>query len=283
MNLQEQINRIQEMMGIIKENEGGSVSIISIPRSERKEKKDLIKEIAIACYGTPERAEFSDKFSPDKVSDNKVLTFTNHLFYNAKDLWVVKYGDETVGFFIVTDDIPFKNSIGFGINVEYSGKGIMTKAFELVKQSGELKYPLYGYTFKSNEASKKLMTKMGFVLRDEIEYKGNTTLKFEFTPDDYVSPTVDKDVEYRKNIINKDIEDKKNKIDSFSFYSDSNEENNRNVFELGKKHFIDDFISEYFSDSDKETKRNELLHYSFKKLDDDTQEKWHKFINSLRD
>ena len=274
MNLQEQINRIHQIMGILNENEGGSLSVEFLPLGERKEKADLVKEIAIACYGTEERINFSEQFSPHKVPGDKVENFRKFLMRVPKFLWAVKYGDEVVGFYLISDNLH-PNSIGFGINVEYAGKGIMTNAFELIKNNSNIEYPLYGYTFKSNEASKNLMIKLGFVEKRELEYEGYLSVEFVYNPNNNAKDEKSK----------KDVEDKKKMIQMLTFSDSSPEHNNAIIFDYLKSSFIDEFVFNNFEDSEKEFKKHELSKKKFKyeDLDKETKKKWNTFINSLRD
>jgi hypothetical protein len=158
--------------------------------------------------------------------------------------------------------------------VEYAGKGIMTNAFELIKNNSNIKYPLYGYTFKSNEASKNLMRKLGFVEKRELEYEGYPSVQFEYNPNNNVKDEQSK----------KDVEDKKIMIDNLSFSDFSIEQNNGIVFDYAKIHFIDEFIDENFKDDEKEIKKIELSdkRYKYNDLDKQTKEKWNQFINKYR-
>jgi RimJ/RimL family protein N-acetyltransferase len=270
MNLQEQINRIHQMMGIINETKGSSVSVEFIPKNNRIEKTDLIEEIAIACYGTPERADFTDKFSPHKIIGNKVENFKEYLVSTPKLLWAIKYNDEIVGFINISD-YPFHNSIGAAINVEYASKGIMKIAFNLIKNDSNITYPIYGYTLMSNEAAQKVMINLGFI---EKKFAPGIA-KFEYNPNDVMKDNTDLDLD-------KDIEKKKNIIDNLSFYSNTNEENNKTIFNLEKKRFIDEFIEKYFQNEDKPMKKIELTNNNYKDLDEKTKENWNEFINSYR-
>jgi hypothetical protein len=146
---------------------------IFIPKSERRNHTALIKEVAEACFGNDEKANFMEEFVPEggRVPGLKTQSFAEYLINFPKLLWVIQFDGKTVGF-ITVSDLPHPNAVGFGIDVEYSGKGIVAEAFEQVKCSEQIKYPLFGYTSENNEKAVKLMEKL------EIDYKGEPSLKF---------------------------------------------------------------------------------------------------------
>jgi RimJ/RimL family protein N-acetyltransferase len=197
MNLQEQIQRIQKMMGLLVEdsvppileptdsNESG-LSVVYIPLSSRSENIDLLREISIACYGDDEKVQFTDKFSIAKVpgnADERVSTFTKFLMTGPKHLLVIKLDGKGIGFFNIIN-FPKINSIGFAINVDYSGKGIMTQVFETIKNDGNIQYPLYGGTLKNNEPSKKLMERLGFKKLEETEIHNHPIIIYVLNPNE---------------------------------------------------------------------------------------------------
>lgn len=62
-----------------------------------------------------------------------------------------------------------KREVGFWIGREYWGRGIATKALEMLLQEVEVR-PLYGITTKKNVASQRVLEKCGFrVLSDGPE------------------------------------------------------------------------------------------------------------------
>jgi hypothetical protein len=152
---------------------------IFIPKSERRNHTALIKEVAEACFGNDVKANFMEEFVPKggRVPGLKTQSFAGFLLNAPELLWAIQFDGQTVGF-ITVSDLPHLNAIGFGIDVEYSGKGIVAEAFEQVKCSEQIKYPLFGYTSENNEKAVKLLEKLGFEKDGKIDYEGEPSLKF---------------------------------------------------------------------------------------------------------
>lgn len=152
---------------------------IFIAKSERGNHTALIKEVAEACFGNDVKANFMEEFVPDggKVPGLKTQSFAEYLIKFPKLLWVIQFDGKTVGF-ITVSDLPHPNAVGFGIDKEYAGKGIVSEAFEQVKCSEQIKYPLFGYTSENNEKAVNLLEKLGFEKDGKIDYKGEPSLKF---------------------------------------------------------------------------------------------------------
>jgi hypothetical protein len=152
---------------------------VFIPKSERGNHTALIKEVAGACFGIDVKANFMEEFVPEggRVPGLKTQSFAEYLINFPKLLWVIQFEGKTVGF-ITVSDLPHSNAIGFGIDVEYSGKGIIADAFEQIKCSEQIKYPLFGYTSENNEKAVKLMEKLGFEADSEIVFEEEPSIKF---------------------------------------------------------------------------------------------------------
>ena len=165
------------------------VSTVYIERSERQNNSHLIQEIVEATYGNNQKIDFIEEFVPQerRVPEPKVSEFKSFLMTGAKLLWAVKYNEKTVGFILVVDMLH-NNSIGFGINVEYSNKGICSQAFDQVINSPSINFPLYGVTSKRNSGAKRLMRKVGFLETGErLFFFGEESLIYKFLEGDDIS------------------------------------------------------------------------------------------------
>jgi RimJ/RimL family protein N-acetyltransferase len=162
------------------------VDVEFIPLAERRNRIALLREVAHAVFGTPEKSAFMEQFVPrfGQVPEPKVDNFTNFLVHGPNCLWVVYYSNEqkekqVVGFILIAD-MPFRNSIGFGIDLDFANMGIMTRAWHIIEKGNNpcIVYPLYGYTSTRNESAIALLTKLGFentnenvMFGDEPSYK----------------------------------------------------------------------------------------------------------------
>lgn len=146
---------------------------IFIPLNERREHFPLLTEIAEACFGDNDKVNFSEEFVPPrgKVPAPKADNFVRFLVSDPKLLWAIQYNGKTVGFILISD-IPHNNSIGFGIDVNYAGKGIVPEAFNQIKCNEKIQYPLEGYTSQENTRANKLMIKLGFKLLGQVNFMG---------------------------------------------------------------------------------------------------------------
>jgi RimJ/RimL family protein N-acetyltransferase len=152
---------------------------IFIPLNERRNHFPLLSEIAEACFGDNDKANFSEEFVPPggKVPAPKAENFVRFLGSRPKLLWAIQHNAKTVGFILISD-IPYQNSIGFGIDVNYAGKGIVTEAFNQIKCHEQIIYPLYGYTSVNNTRANNLLTKLGFELNGEVNFLGEHSFKY---------------------------------------------------------------------------------------------------------
>jgi RimJ/RimL family protein N-acetyltransferase len=155
------------------------IRIELINRENRIEKRETLELVSNAIFGSQSESEFSEKFVPNtgRVPNPKVSNFTTFLIKFPKCLWVV-YFDEIVVGFILISDLPHPNSIGFSINSKFSRMGIISSAWELIKSSPCIQYPLYACTSQRNIAALKLLVKLGFrntnenfMFGDESSYK----------------------------------------------------------------------------------------------------------------
>jgi RimJ/RimL family protein N-acetyltransferase len=111
------------------------------------------------------------------VPNPKVSNFTTFLINIPKCLWVVYYEETVVGFILISDS-PHRNSIGFSINLKFTRMGIISSAWELIKSSPCINYPIYAVTSQRNNAALRLLEKLGFrntnenlMFGDESSYK----------------------------------------------------------------------------------------------------------------
>ena len=139
------------------------VRVELINRENRSEKRNILESVSNAIFGSQTESEFSEQFVPStyKVPNPKGSNFTTYLINVPKCFWVVYYEDTIVGFVLISD-LPHKNSIGFSINSKFAQKGIISSAWELIKSSPCINYPLYARTSQRNFASLKLLEKLGF-------------------------------------------------------------------------------------------------------------------------
>lgn len=156
------------------------VKVEFISLNDRREKSDVIKRVAEAVYGSPEKSAYSEQFIPirGQVPEPKVVNFTKFLINIPKCLWVVYFNDLIVGFILIID-MPHPNSIGFGIDVDFSSKGITYDAWLLVKSDVCIKFPLFASTSKRNIGANKLLKKIGFEdLCEDFDFFGETSSRF---------------------------------------------------------------------------------------------------------
>ena len=115
------------------------ITIEFIPREDRHSYSDVIESISEAVFGDVEKINFMEEFLPinGRIPNPKVLRFSNYLHSHIKLLWAIRYNDEIVGF-ISIDDLPHFNAIGFGINVHFAKKGIVSAAWQLAKSSEKI-------------------------------------------------------------------------------------------------------------------------------------------------
>ena len=152
-----------------------------IPKKEREAHKDIILGLANVIYGCEEQISFTEAFIPfnGRVPSPKASNFANYLIRYPNLLWVIKFKGEAIGFIIVSN-LPFKNSFGVSINRNFARQGFIQKAFNIIKYSKEINYPLFAYTSIRNVPAKNLLIKLGFDLTDEkVQFMGEDSCKFE--------------------------------------------------------------------------------------------------------
>jgi len=155
-------------------------SIEFLPREDRHDYYEVIDLIADAVLGDPEKINFMEEFLPitNRIRDPKDLRFSNYLHSNYKLLWAIRYNDEIVGFIGIDDYRHFNNAIGFGINVNFAKKGIVSAAWQLAKSFEKISYPLYAGTSQRNTPANKFLEKNGFILESEFDFEGEPSYKY---------------------------------------------------------------------------------------------------------
>jgi hypothetical protein len=150
-----------------------------IPRNERRNKIDIVKQISNAVFGEISEIEFSELFIPKggRVPNPKVENFANLIIHGPNCLWAIKEVDSIVGFVLIAD-LPHENSIGFSINSNYANQGIMRTAWKEICSNPAIRYPLYGSTSQNNVSAKKLLLSCGFELDNEFSYSGELSFKY---------------------------------------------------------------------------------------------------------
>jgi len=147
---------------------------------------DILNKIIFAINGDERKEKYNTQFSvtniPGTTIDergNKLKDFLKSSY--VTHLWAIKYDGVTVGLFSISD-IPnnpvFTNAVGFSIDINYAGKGIMTEAFKLILKEKFIKYPLYGYTSERNISAQKLMLRLGFEETRRFTYMGMSTIGY---------------------------------------------------------------------------------------------------------
>ena len=139
------------------------VTVELINQEKRTEKRNILELVSVAIFGSQKESEFSEQFVPSigRVPNPKVSNFTNFLINVPKCFWVIYYEGTVVGFVLISD-LPHRNSIGFSINSKFVRMGIISSAWELIKSSPCIKYPLYASTSHRNLAALGLLEKLGF-------------------------------------------------------------------------------------------------------------------------
>lgn len=150
-----------------------------LPKEDRQSYTNVIESISQAVFGDAEKINFMEEFIPinGKVPNPKVLRFSNYLLNHIKLLWAIRYDNEIVGF-ISIDDLPHFNAIGFGINIHFAKKRIITTAWELAKSSDKINYPLYAYTSQRNIAANTFLLRNGFNFECELDFEGEPSNKY---------------------------------------------------------------------------------------------------------
>ena len=157
------------------------ITIEFIPKEDRHSYSDVIESISEAVFGDEEKINFMEEFLPinGRIPNPKVLRFSNYLHSHIKLLWAIRYNDEIVGF-ISIDDLPHFNAIGFGINVHFAKKGIVSAAWQLAKSSEKINYPLNAYTSQRNISANKFIERNGFTFECELDFQGEPSNKYVF-------------------------------------------------------------------------------------------------------
>lgn len=152
-----------------------------IPRNERLENYQLIREISEAIFGSDDDTNFAEFFVPlgGRVPKPQSENFEKFLINAPTCLWAIYSGDCVVGFILI-GDIPHPNSIGFSINSKYSNQGIMKKAWKQICDNPNITYPLNAYTSKRNELAKKLLGSLEFnQMKNEIDFCGESSFHYK--------------------------------------------------------------------------------------------------------
>ena len=157
------------------------ITIEFIPREDRHSYSDVIESISEAVFGDEEKINFMEEFLPinGRIPNPKVLRFSNYLHSHFKLLWAIRNNDEIVGF-ISIDDLPHFNAIGFGINVHFAKKGIVSAAWQLAKSFEKINYPLNAYTSQRNISANKFIERNGFTFECELDFQGEPSNKYVF-------------------------------------------------------------------------------------------------------
>lgn len=163
------------------------MSIVTfIPLTERPANRELVREISRAIFGSAESADFAEEYVPHsaRVPYPKADQFSQFLLRYPKCLWAVFENDkkERVAGFVLISDLPHINSVGFGINPDYAGKGIMLLAWnEIILNSEQcISFPLNAYTSQRNKPAIRFLDKIGFVPAGNIEFQGELSLKYVY-------------------------------------------------------------------------------------------------------
>jgi len=174
---------LDDIKNINPKDESG-VSVEYLPYSRRKD--DILNDIIFAINGDEEKEAYNTRFSvtniPGSTIDergNKLKDFLKSSY--VTHLWAIKYDGVTVGLFTISN-IPnypvFTNAVGFSIDINYAGKGIMTEAFKLILKEGVIEYPLYGYTSEHNNSAQKLMLRLGFKEKERFKFMDMPTIGY---------------------------------------------------------------------------------------------------------
>jgi len=163
------------------------MSIVTfIPLTERPANRELVREISRAIFGSAESADFAEEYVPHsaRVPYPKADQFSQFLLRYPKCLWAVFENDkkERVAGFVLISDLPHINSVGFGINPDYAGKGIMLLAWnEIILNSEQcISFPLNAYTSQRNKPAIRFLDKIGFVPAGNIEFQGDPSFKYVY-------------------------------------------------------------------------------------------------------
>jgi L-amino acid N-acyltransferase YncA len=159
------------------------VSVEYLPYFRRGD--NILNKIIFAVNGDERKEEYNTRFNVAPIRGrtieergNKLKDFLKSSY--VTQLWAIKYDGEVVGFFSISN-IPNNpvgaNAVGFSINIDYAGKGIMTEAFKLILEE-DIKYPLYGYTSEYNNSAQKLMLRLGFEETRRFTYEGTPTIGY---------------------------------------------------------------------------------------------------------
>ena len=156
-----------------------------IPLNERNEQKALINQIGNVVFGTIESAKFAEEFIPEggRLPSPKSQNFSKFLINYPTCLWAV-YTDMTksaLAGFILISNLPHDNAIGFGLNPEFKGKGLMSRAWEEIKTNECVKFPLNAYTSVRNKGAISFLEKNGFNFKENINFIGEDSVHYLFT------------------------------------------------------------------------------------------------------
>jgi RimJ/RimL family protein N-acetyltransferase len=164
-------------------------TIQHIPQNQRRQQLALINQVAEAVYDSDDQKAFINAYVPRWAQAPNAAVLANYFNAGCSYLWAVLEDEKPVAFILINRN-PIghgqnPNSVGFGINREYDGQGIMTRAFQLIeRQHGPgsaypLQYPLWAYTSQRNLASHRLLEKCGFERTDQaIDFHGEPSFEY---------------------------------------------------------------------------------------------------------
>jgi hypothetical protein len=161
-----------------------TVSILCIPNNELIDYQMEISELAHRLYTYDIDVRFLEEYVPPGgrvpgSGQQRVSIFRDFLIHQPLCL-VIVYVDQVCCGFIMQLNVPFAQSVGFGIHPEYARKGIMSRAWQLVLENCAcFKFPLYGYTSTRNTGSNSFLLSNGFqLLQDDIYFLGERSNKY---------------------------------------------------------------------------------------------------------
>ena len=161
-----------------------AVSIICISQADLSRHEQEITQLAQRLYGSEPVVRFLEAHVPLQgrvpgVGQQRVNNFRHFLLLRPRCLVLVNVDGACVGF-IMFLNVPFPDSVGFGIHPGYAHKGVMSTAWRMVLETCPcFKFPLYGYTSVHNEASNAFLVANGFIrLPGEIDYFGEPSHKY---------------------------------------------------------------------------------------------------------
>jgi hypothetical protein len=159
--------------------------VVFIPLGQRDQHRQLIQEIARAIYGTPKEVAFAETYIPlggrvpGRNPAEKQNNFARYLFNGPRLLWAIQEDGQTVGFVMIGMPHPQSlNTIGFSINSHYARRGILGRAFDLIRQDTAIAYPLFAETSEWNIPAQKLLLSKGFTEVKRFVFFGEPSIRY---------------------------------------------------------------------------------------------------------